>query len=71
MSESVEAPVRLPRKVVPSYLAERWGYQISAISLAQYAHKGVGPKHFLVRNRAYYTPEQLDQWMIENTRPSK
>jgi hypothetical protein len=72
MSESIPvAPVRIPRKLAPVYLAERWAYRVTAGTLGQYAHMGRGPKHVLVRGRAFYEPCDLDAWIIASTRPSK
>jgi hypothetical protein len=44
------------------YLLDKWGIARAPSTLAVDACRGVGPAHIIIRNRAYYTPESLDEW---------
>ena len=44
------------------YLLDKWGIARAPSTLAVDACRGVGPVHIIKNNRAYYTPESLDEW---------
>ena len=52
----------LKRNDAANYLTEA-GIASSKTSLARMAMNGEGPKYIILRQKAYYKPEWLDEWL--------
>jgi len=52
----------LSRKDTAIYLTNA-GISISKTTLARMAMNGEGPKYIILRQKAYYKPEWLDEWL--------
>lgn len=52
---------RLTRNEAPAAL-KRAGYQVTASTLATFAHRGTGPRYAVFGNRAVYTWADLLDW---------
>jgi len=56
----------LNRRLAADYLNER-GVAASRSALARMAMTGEGPKYVIIRQRAYYTHDWLNDWLERQT----
>jgi hypothetical protein len=55
----------LRRSQASQYLWEKYGLRYALQTLAKYACQGVGPEFQYIEKVPYYTPTNLDRWVID------
>ena len=58
-------PFYIDRNNTVKFLAEH-GIRTSKTALARMAMVGEGPKYIILRQKAYYTPEWLEEWLEQH-----